>query len=110
LGRERIGNSDEESTTSSRQKIGRRVVGKARDSVSDDDTERDQESSGGQSFLGGVLDAVMDILGEVAKKDSSNDEGNRKGSGRKPVSDSRNEGRVASVASSVADQLRRRKN
>lgn len=109
MGREKIG-TDEEQHTSTRQKLGRRVVGKARDSVSDDATERSQDNSGEQSFLGGILDAVMDIVSEVAKKDSSSDEGNRKGSGRKPVSDSRNEGRVASVASSVADQLRRRKN
>ncbi|MBQ9487417.1 MAG: hypothetical protein IJU91_06430 [Selenomonadaceae bacterium] len=107
MGREKIG-TDGEQATSARQKLGRRVVGKVRDSVSDDDTERAQDNSGEQSFLGGVLGAVMDIVGEVAKKDSIN-EGNRKGSGRKPVSDSRNEGRVASVASSVADQLRRRK-
>ena len=108
MGREKIG-TNEEQNTSTRQKLGRRVVGKARDSFSDDDTERGQESSGGQSFLGGVLDVVMDIVGEVAKKDSSSNEGNHKSSGRKPVSDSRNDGRVASVASSVADQLRRRK-
>lgn len=109
MGRERIGNSDEENATFARQKLGRRVVGKVRDSVSDDDTERRQDNSGEQSFLGGVLGAVMDIVSDAAKKDSS-DEGNRKGSGRKPVSNSRNEGRVSSVASSVADQLRRRKN
>ena len=103
MGRERIGNSDEEQTTSSRQKIGRRVVEKVRESVGDDDTER---GSGSQSFLGGVLGAVMDIVDDAAKKDSSSNEGNRKGSGRKPVA--RNEGRVSSVAGSVAEQLRRK--
>ena len=100
MGREKIGSDDEQ--TSSRQKIGRRVVEKARDYVDDAVENRKQNESSG-SFLGDVLNTVMGIVGE-----SSNDEVKHgKASGRKPVAS--NEGRVASVASNVADQLRRKK-
>ncbi len=102
MGKEKIGNSDDEQITSARQKLGKRLVEKVRDSV-DDDSDNQNSASGSKSFLGDVLDAVMGIVGE-----SSNDEvKNVKESGRKPVA--RNEGRVASVASNVADQLRRKK-
>ena len=110
MGREKIG-ADEESKTSARKKLGRRVVGKARDSV-DDDSDNQNSASDSKSLLGDVLNAFIDMVGDAASGGQSDspasNEGNRKGSGRKPGIS--NEGRVASVASSVADQLRRRKN
>ena len=90
------------------EKIGKRFVEKARDSVIDDNEHVGQNSAGSKSFLGDIISSVIDMVGDAVQKDSTaSHEGNRKSSGRKPGVST--EGHVASVASNVADQLRRKK-
>ena len=85
----------------------KKIVEKAREKISTEKTE----SSGQKSLLGDMLDAVMDIVSD-SKDDSNENQSAREGdkgktSGRKPRA--QNNGKVATVGRSVADQLRGRK-
>ena len=91
------------------EKIGKRFVEKVRDSVSDDENvKRSQDAAGSKSFLGDIISSVISMVGDTDDSPAQSKDGKRgKESGRKPgVS---NEGRVASVGSHVADQLKRKK-
>ena len=90
----------------------KKIVHAAREKIreqEDSPSGRDENVSGGgqKSLLGDVLGAFMNIVGDASNDDSDNGEStqeNRSGktSGRKP----QGQGRVASVGSRVADQLR----
>lgn len=90
------------------KKIGNRFVEKARDSISDANENVGQNSTGSKSFLGDIISSVIDIVGDVASDSpTSSSEDKSKGSGRKPGASA--DGRVGSVGSRVADQLKRKK-
>ena len=85
----------------------KKIVGKAREKL----PQEKAESSGQKSLLGDILDTVMDIVGD-SKDDSDESQSAREGdrgktSGRKPRA--QNNGKVATVGRSVADQLRQKK-
>lgn len=102
MGREKVGYNSDETEERGRGKsssgIRRRVVEKFNDSLNDEDRHQAQTSSSGErSVLGNVLDAFIDIVGEVTGEQSSrNQSSSREGNG------------ISSVAGRAADQLRRR--
>ena len=81
----------------------KKIVEKAREKISSEKAE----SSGQKSLLGNILDTVIDIVGDSNENQSARDSDKGKTSGRKPRA--QNNGKVASVGRSVADQLRGRK-
>lgn len=87
----------------------RKIVDKAREKI----REQNPAPSGQKSLLGDVIGAVIGMVGDMADNDSAENSSARadgkigKESGRKPQS--QNNGRVANVGRSVADQLHRKK-
>lgn len=85
----------------------KKIVEKAREKIS----AEKNESSGQKSLLGDVLNAVIDIVSDAKESAESqsarDDDKGGKISGRKPRA--QNNGKVATVGRSVADQLRGRK-
>ena len=85
-----------------------KIIEKAREKIA---REKVGSSSGEKSLLGDVLNAVIDIVGDAKESAESqpvrDDDKGGKISGRKPRA--QNNGKVASVGRSVADQLRQKK-
>ena len=84
-----------------------KIIEKAREKS----REKISSSDGEKSFLGDVLSAVMDIVSDAKDNDENqsarDDDKGGKVSGRKPRG--QNNGKVAAVGRSVADQLRQKK-